>query len=37
MQCRVVRPTRPADGGTIAKKVAGYHQFHATRRAVRTT
>jgi len=25
------------DGGELAKKVAGYHQFHATRRAVETT
>ena len=25
------------DGGDLAKKVAGYHQFHATRRAVETT
>jgi len=25
------------DGGQVAKKVAGYHQFHATRRAVETT
>jgi type I restriction enzyme R subunit len=25
------------DGGKIAKKIAAYHQFHATRRAVETT
>ncbi len=25
------------DGGAVSKKIAGYHQFHATRKAVETT